>query len=304
MSHRGPKSATGIQRRTIACVALLALLTLGTPVRGEDFAALCADRTAIEQVYYQHRLGEKLPFAQASPAALIEQLVHDDRRKESVLRKNYGVEITAAQIEAEVQRIDTTTHAPEMLAELKAALGHDPARFARALARPIVVDRLLRERFENDDALHATQRREAEQARASLLAKMPLNQPSEVTWQLAPRPADEKSAPATAVTPTKISAQSEAYANEATAQIAQVLSSPVEEPNRKFYFEALDPALQKVLQAQLRKSGDVSAVIETPAEFLVFLTRERTAEVLRVASLSISKRSYETWLAEQSDNKS
>ena len=304
MKNSGPKSAICNQRRAIGCVALLALLTLGTLAQGEDFAALCADRTAIEQVYYQHRLGTKLPFEQTFPVTLIEQLVNDDLRKESVLQKKYGVEITAGQVAAEVQRIDATTRAPEVLAELKAALGGDSARFARALIRPIVVERLLRERFENDDALHAAQRREAEQARASLLAKKTVNDLSEVIWQLTPRPADDKSAPATAVSPTKISAQSGAYTNEATAQIAQVLSSPVEEKSKKFYFEELDPELQKVLQAQLKKTGDVSAVIETPGGFLVFLAKEKTAEILSVASLSISKRSYESWLVEQPDNKS
>ena len=58
----------------------------------------------------------------------------------------------------------------EVLAELKAALGNDPARFARTVAKPIVVERLLRNRFENDDQLHAPQRHQVEQVRAQLLA--------------------------------------------------------------------------------------------------------------------------------------
>jgi hypothetical protein len=54
-----------------------------------------------------------------------------------------------------------------------------------------------------------------------------------------------------------------------------------------------------VLRLQLQKPGDVSAVIETPGGFLVFQAKERTAETLRVASLSIPKRSYEEWHAQQ-----
>ena len=118
--------------------AMAALLLLQAPSlgRAEDFGALCADRTALEHVYYGHRLGQKPPFEQASPPALIAQLVRDDLRKESALKKVYGVDVTPAMVEAEVRRIDATTRAPDVLAEIKHALGDDPARFARTMARP------------------------------------------------------------------------------------------------------------------------------------------------------------------------
>ncbi len=104
----------------------------------DDFAALCTDRVAIERVYYNHRLGTKPPFEQTLPPALIERLVKQDLHKEAVLRKIYGAEISSAQLKAEAHRINATTRAPEMLAELKAALGDDPARFARSFAKPIL----------------------------------------------------------------------------------------------------------------------------------------------------------------------
>ncbi len=47
------------------------------------------------------------------------------------------------------------------------------------------------------------------------------------------------------------------------------------------------------------KAGDISAVIETPGGFLLYLTKEKTAAVLSVATLSLPKRSYEQWLGEQ-----
>jgi hypothetical protein len=43
----------------------------------------------------------------------------------------------------------------------------------------------------------------------------------------------------------------------------------------------------------------VSAVIEMPGGFLVYLLKEKTAGTLSAATLSIPKRSYEQWLAEQ-----
>lgn len=149
---------------------LLLLLIGCAAALADDLAALVRGRAAIERVYYNHRLGQKPPFEQATPPALIERLVREDLRKEAALRQVYGVVITPALLDAELQRINTTTRAPEMLAEIKAALGNDPARFAQAFAKPFLVERLLRDKFDNDEALHAPQRREAERVRARLLA--------------------------------------------------------------------------------------------------------------------------------------
>ena len=140
-------------------------LALSSSAMAADFTTHCADRAAIERVYYQHRLGDKPPFEQALPPATLENLVRQDLRKEAALRKTYGVEVTPALLDAEVQRINTTTRAPEMLAEIKAALGNDPEKFANTFAKPILVERELRQRFDNDDALHAATRRECETAR-------------------------------------------------------------------------------------------------------------------------------------------
>src|SRR3954463_3971661 len=139
-------------------------------VLADDFAALCADRAAIEQVYYNHRIGTKAPFEETMPPALVEKLVREDLHKEMVLKKVYAVEITPALLESEVQRINTTTRAPDVLAELKAALGNDTNRFARTMAKPILVERVLRDKFDNGDALHAGVRRECELVRNALLA--------------------------------------------------------------------------------------------------------------------------------------
>ena len=270
------------------------------PARADDFAARCADRAAIERVYHTHRLGTKHPFEQAMPRALLEQIVRQDQHKEAVLRKVYGVEITPAMVAAEVERINTTTRAPEVLTQIKHALGDDATRFAAAMARPILVERELRRRFDNDGKLHAAQRREAELARESLLAKNPVKDLREVTWHLTPRPAGDKPAPpAAATTPTKANAKSSAYTNEATAQVAQSLTPPDKSTpgKEKLYFEDLDPELQKVLRVQLQKPGDVSAVVEMPGGFLVFLAKGKSAETLNAASVTIPKRSYEEWLA-------
>lgn len=285
-------------------IAVLIVLHASFPACAADFAALCADRAALERVYHEHRLGTKQSFEQAMPRGMIERLVRLDLQKETVLRKVYAVEITPALLAAEVRRINTTTRAPEMLAEIKHALGEDDARFVATFARPILVERELHRLFETDDKLHAAQRHEAELARASLLTRQPVKGMHDVTWALTQRPAAEKPAPPAAATPTTINARSGAYTNSATAQIAQVIAPPDKSAtpgNEKSYFDDLDPELRQVLRLQLQRSGDVSAVIETPAGFLVFEAKEVSAEALTVASLSIPKRGYDEWLASQPD---
>jgi len=286
---------------------LVLWLALGSLVRADQLTTLCADRSAVEHVYYNHRLGTKPPFEQNMPPELVRKLVQEDLHKEAVLKKVYGVEVTPALVAAEVQRINTTTRAPDVLAELEAALGNDTNRFAETVARPIVVERILRDKFANDDTLHASQRHQADSIRTALFAasrdhagpdqlltlfkQLGSNQVSETSWQFGKRPeepqADDKDL---------MEVQKQFGPN------AQILSKPRgagRGPNS--YFEDLPPELQRVLRAQLRQPGDVSAVIETPGGFLLYLCKEKNPATLSVATLSIPKRSYEQWLAEQTE---
>ena len=285
--------------RWIGCLVVLLAAFIAAAA---DFTSLCADRTAIERVYYQHRTGTKPPFAETLPTATLESLVQADVKKESVLREHYGVTITPALLEAEVQRINTTTHAPETLAEIKTALGHDAERFANAFAKPFLVERLLRDKFENDDALHAARRSVCEKSRnellasrthgadaAQLLAELKRTHASDVTkttWQLTAPPA-ESNAPAA----------DEMEIKKRFGADAQILSAPhTTETERKFYFADLPAPLQNVLRVQLHQPGDVSAVIETPDSFLLYLLQKKTAMTLSVACLTLPKLKYETWL--------
>jgi len=212
---------------------LLPLLALAAG-QSEDFGVRCADQAAIERVYYKHRLGEKLPFEQVLPPASLENLVRQDLRKEAALKQSYGVEVTPAMLDAEVQRITTTTRAPEILAEIKAALGHDPARFANVFAKPILVERLLREKFDNDDALHAPQRRVVEQFRKQLLAEKPAD----------PVAASRQSA---AITPSP-NGDSSARKSAALSRDAAMSKPHANGKEAKFYFADLPGELQKVLK--------------------------------------------------------
>lgn len=266
----------------------LALLLVTAPVLAADLSALIADREAVERVYYNHRTGEKPPFEKTLTPEQLRELVGRDLAKEAVLKKRYGIEISDAQVAAEVARINATTRAPETLVEIKAALGDDQNRFARAVARPLVVERLLRVRFQDDEALHTAPRRKAESLRTALLeARHGTNGVprqiqllrtsgagdfSETTWRLDHRatnghPASEQ--------------------RDASGKF------------RERSFDELSSELQKVLRAQLNGPGDVTAVIETPDSFLLFVAERKSETALASASINIPKCDYEAWVDAQ-----
>jgi len=296
------------------------LLLLSLPAAAaDDFGSLCEDRTAIEKVYHAHRLGNTQSFEQRFPRPAIERLVRLELKKEATLKQRYGVEISPAQVEGELKRVDATTRAPDVLRELKKALGNDPVRFARAVARPLVVERELRARFDNDDRIHAPQRQEAEDIRLKILAAKKdeagiegllelLKQSAsgslhETTWRLGPRePGLNDAVPFAPIPRSEAKAQGGIYSVEATAQLSKAHSAPENPPAEpQHYFADLPQELQNVLSIQLQKPGDVSAVIETPKDFVLFLAEEKTPLRLSAAAVAIPKRNYEMWLAEQGE---
>jgi len=223
-----------------AFVLLFAGLLAAT---ANELDSLCADRAAIERVYHSHRIGNRESFEQRFPPSTIAKVISLDLKKEALLKSRYGVEITDELIEREVKRIDLTTRAPEVLRELRKALDDDPARFARAVAKPLMVERELRARFENDDKLHASRREEAGGARreilnaqarsakvqdlVSLLRKK--GSVEETTWQLDSQETLTITSNASALalqTHTNVSGTGGVYAIDASARLAMV--SPVE----------------------------------------------------------------------------
>src|SRR5688500_10695408 len=115
--------------RTTAFLALAFAAALPSGVATE-IASRVADRTAVERIYYDHRLGTKPLFEETLPPAQIEKMVKLDLKKEAALKRVYKVDLNQAEIDAEVQRINSTTRAPEILTEIKNALGNDSKRFA------------------------------------------------------------------------------------------------------------------------------------------------------------------------------
>jgi hypothetical protein len=155
----------GLWTRTIPgamgiLAALLSFLTARTapverPVvdashRTLTFEDRLAARHAIEEVYWRHRIWPKQnptpkpPLPAVLSDAAIRAAVEDDLKKSVALETICKRPITAAQLQAEIDRMATHTRDPQLLRELFDALGNDGLLVAETLARPALAERFVR----------------------------------------------------------------------------------------------------------------------------------------------------------------
>ena len=115
------------------------------------FAERVAYQTAIEDVYWRHRIwpktnpGPKPSLDTVMSQADIEKKVTEYLRKSLALEEYWQQPISADQLQAEMERMASDTKQPKVLRELFEALGNDPFVIAECLARPVLTERLVRE---------------------------------------------------------------------------------------------------------------------------------------------------------------
>lgn len=266
----------GFHPSRLAVLALICVASaLAIDPKEEAFHALCLDRAVIERVYHLHRQNVREPFEKAVPFATIRRLVKLDLRNEKVLSDFFSVHISEKDIQEEVHRIDATTRDVSMLSEIKQALGNDPSRFARSIARPIVVERLLRQHFDSNESLHSRQRSRAAKAREHWMTTRG-------------KPLSERINAVKAEDDLRVEKIEWSVLNQ---------SPPVGSPrDSKPSFTNLPAELQRVLRLQLKEEGDVSAVIEDGRHFQVFLCTKSTPQALAVCACILPKLSLDAWL--------
>ena len=107
------------------------------------FAERVAYQTAIEDVYWRHRIwpktnpGPKPSLDTVMSQADIEKKVTEYLRKSLALEEYWQQPISADQLQAEMERMASDTKQPKVLRELFEALGNDPFVIAECLARPV-----------------------------------------------------------------------------------------------------------------------------------------------------------------------
>jgi hypothetical protein len=95
------------------------------------------------------------------PEAALREKVTDALRMSDALSTIWNQPITGEQLQAEIDRMAAASKQPGMLREIWAALGNDPHLIAECLARPILAERLMRNRYSNDPRFNAIPRASA-----------------------------------------------------------------------------------------------------------------------------------------------
>jgi N-acetylneuraminic acid mutarotase len=118
-------------------------------VAGLSFAERVAYQYAIEEVYWRHRIWPKdnpqpkPPLDAVISREQVERKVEDYLRKSQIVANLRGSGISACELQAEIDRMASHTHQPDVLRELFAALNNDPFVIAECLARPHLADQLV-----------------------------------------------------------------------------------------------------------------------------------------------------------------
>lgn len=125
-----------------------------------SFEERVSAQAALEKVLYEHRIwpaengSQKPPFDQTVPRTAIQAKVRDYLTKSQALEKYWKRGITPDQLQAELDRMALQTMDPKGLQALFEAVGNDPLLAAECIARPALVERLLRKWYAWDERFH------------------------------------------------------------------------------------------------------------------------------------------------------
>ena len=132
------------------------------------FAERVSYQRAIEEVYWRHRIwpkerpDPKPSLDEVMPPAQLEKKVDDYLRNSQALEDYWQQPLSAEQLQAEMKRMAQHTKQPEVLRELFEALGNDPFVIAECLARPALSERLVTNWYAHDQRFHGELRQRAE----------------------------------------------------------------------------------------------------------------------------------------------
>lgn len=280
MSHQTPSPLRG----RLLLPAFLALFSLGAPVlspaprRYPTFDDRVKAQEAIERVYYSHQIGTTRPFEQAVSRELLEGKVRKYLKEDLALERFWKTPITAAMLRVEMERMARQTRLPGRLRELYAALGNDPILIQECLARPLLTNRLIRNFFAYDQAIHNAARRAAESLRADLLdGRIDPNRehPNRTVVDL-------RSDGAGTIGPTPVMDSD---------RMGQGDNPP------RFALQAGE--FDGLLSRLPKRPGEIGPLEEEDAEsFHLRVVISRTTDELRLATFTVKKRGWEEWWLE------
>jgi hypothetical protein len=260
--------------------AALSLLVAAAPPL--PFAERVDGARAVERARYAFVLNATKLFDDVYPRSVFEQKVKRDAAEETVLHREFGVDVTRDLLAAEYDRIEKETRAPDQWDAMKKALGNDRGRVEQVVCRPLLVDRALRARFAFDPKIHAEEHQRARDARNAFLAGKTPAGAAQIRLSRRDQPAgstDEMlaSARADAAGPKLLSPADPNKPNDAPLPV--------------------DSEMATVLERELKAKGDVTTILEERDRFSVFRLVTSSADEWLVEGVRVPKRDFEKWLA-------
>jgi N-acetylneuraminic acid mutarotase len=299
--------------RPLVCAATLLAIALafvmtnvvagGKPVRSLGLDDRVSYQRAIEEIYWRHRIwpaensGPKPAFDDAMPQAVMREKAEDYLRKSAALDLYWQRPITGEQLQAEVNRMAAQTKQPEILRELWAALHNEPYVIAECLARPVLVERLLRNWYAYDERFHGglRARAEAELRQIQTPARMRAlgGQYHEQEWVRGSAVDKKDALPAASITLTPYEWETRLQELARAFAVMDEKSSPA----------TGQPGTAAVLSAgpgggiplEDLPIGRFSRLAEGEDRFYVLAITSRGTDRLKVASVEWRKEQFESW---------
>ncbi|MBN2382606.1 hypothetical protein JXQ70_06970 [bacterium] len=128
-----------------------------------DFDQRVHYQEQIERFYYEKREwpevnpGEKPSFNTAISSETISEKVADYCRKTNALHYFWDITIRSEELQAEIDRMLQNSKKPDQLKKLIRQLDDDPFLVAECFARPLLVDRIIREKYSQDERFQGEQ---------------------------------------------------------------------------------------------------------------------------------------------------
>ena len=211
------------------------------------------EERAVERARYRFVIGATRPFDEVYPRSVFEKRVKRELAEERVLQTVFSLSVTPKLLAEEFERIEKTTKAPDQWQAIKRALKDDRRLIEEIFCRPLLVGRALRARFDFDPKIHAVAHQGAREARAAFLAG---KKPREARVQLLRRKPE--------VAPDTDELLRQAQAETSLPRVLAARESG--EANAPV---SVDAEMARVLEKELKKSGDVTTILEERDRFSV-----------------------------------
>ncbi|OGF68133.1 MAG: hypothetical protein A2Y62_19480 [Candidatus Fischerbacteria bacterium RBG_13_37_8] len=263
-----------------------------------------ACQKAIEQVYWNHQNWPpannttKPTFNAVMPEAVIKAKVEDMLKKNNALQYYWHQAITPEQLQAELVRMAQHTKKPKLLHELWRALNNEPALVAECLARPLLVDRLIRTRFAFDERFHGNLKQdilnEIKNIKSAEQLKNLSGIYSEVTWFK--QTGEEKESPEEMPGKNQLLLSTDEWQdmlNDLSNQLGILGQEQHAEGNKTQNNASKQSSPEKLLM------GRITNLQENAEYYFLRTVLKQTIDSITVASISWKKKSFDEWWQEE-----